>query len=97
MAVRASSSVAKERVQVESELETRAYCGWVRWASWVGWQPTMDKPVDGGGWGKVADAFGVGSPQCSEHVGGGRDVGVVDGADWTNLFGDVSFRGTGRR
>jgi hypothetical protein len=41
-----------------------------------------DKPVDGRGWGKVADAFGVGSPQFSEHVGGGRDVGVVDGADW---------------
>jgi hypothetical protein len=29
VAMRASSSVKKERVQVDSELETRAYCGWV--------------------------------------------------------------------
>ena len=46
----ASSSEPKERVQVVSELETRAYCGWVRGASWVGWQPTMtNRLTDEGG------------------------------------------------
>ena len=50
-----------------------------------------DKSVDGRGWGKVADALGVGSPQFGENFGGGRDVGVVDSTDWTSAFDDGAF------
>ena len=56
-----------------------------------------DKPVDGRGWGKVADAFGVGSPQFSENIGGCRDVGVVNGADRTSSFDDGAVSDAGSR
>ena len=59
MEVRASSSEPKEMVQVESELETRAYCGWVRWASWVGWQPTMTNRLTDEGGAKWQMRFGL--------------------------------------
>ena len=56
-----------------------------------------DKSVDGRGWGKVAYALRVGSPQFREHFGRGHDVGVVDSAAWARAFCDGPVHGAGRR